>query len=271
VSVSEITMPDLQAAERPAATPRSTAALLRQLTLATAGSASADGACRVAFDLAGRLDVPLHVLAVGEGTATAPADVVRQLARLQKSLQHKDQLCSLQGVARDVIPLVVGGLGSDMLILGRPTGMATTQLTVVRRTTIPVLCVNPEAQGAPRRVLCAVDGTWASIRAARAGVALLGAGPGVLTCAHHWTPDLDADLQVEALVRAELHIPTSVAVSLVEWRSRSADAVLALVTDRQPDVLTLGRPGDSPFASSPRGRVGETLIKEAACSVLVAR
>jgi hypothetical protein len=254
----------------------------RQLTLATHGEPGTDGAGRMAFALVRALDASINVLAVvGRRIARAmhaPSDigiaVARQMTRLHESLPSNGQIRIEYGIARDVIPLLAAGLGTDLLVLGRPEGAATTTLAVLRRATVPVLCVGREARGAPRHILCMLDDTAASVRAARLGVTLLGQGAATLLCLHTLTADeLDPDLDLTVAVRAGLRVPARVVVSLAAWGDGSAGLILEMAAGRHIDVITTGRRVESSVAGRRHASLIARLVADApiACSVLIAR
>lgn len=66
-----------------------------------------------------------------------------------------------------------------------------TALQVVRVSSVPVLAVDPQAEGVPRRVVVGVDFSAASIRAARTALRLLGSAPGGLMAMVHARPRID--------------------------------------------------------------------------------
>jgi len=251
-------------------------ARLSCLTLATNGDAQSDGACRLAFAVAELLAVSINVLTVTEanGAHASPRlclSVDRQMERVRTSRVPNGLRCLHAGIARDVIPLVVGGLRTDLLILGRTGDQGTTSLAVLRRTSVPVLCVDTAAVDRPRTILCAIDGTMASLRAAQLGVALLRDEPGTVICVHTRATHLDESIDIEDRIRAMVRVSPSVTMTVVPWRDGATQPILDLAISARVDVLTVGRRPESILNDASQDCLSAFFMRAAACSVLIAK
>ena len=189
-----------------------------RLLLATHGGASAEGASRMAWLLARRLNAPLDVVCVFEpippvdfGFAVTMPPTAEEEAGVKQEIREdvRGQLASCgidgaapierSGPAATEIAAAARLAHSDLVVLGLgPHGAldralgGETALQLVQQASTPVLAVPGTASELPRRTVAAIDFTPTSVRAARTLAKVLQPGDELhLVHVHTWTePDL---------------------------------------------------------------------------------
>ena len=161
-----------------------------------------------------------------------------------------------------------------------------TVLATLRHAGTPVLSVPPGFDVLPARAVVAVDFSAASVRAARAALALLRA-PATLTLVHV-TPQLVAEQRLRALydeayaarvatyferLTTDLAAPPGVAVRTVNLKGDTVSRqLLSFAKQVAADLIACGARSHGPIARLFVGTVASALVREApdGCAVLVA-
>jgi nucleotide-binding universal stress UspA family protein len=279
-----------------------------RILVATAGEPESIGAIHVARTLARRKRARIHVLAVTTAFPhsappvfpPAPPVQVDESNRLATFEQARNQLATVPGASDWTTTAVVGWPGdrivdagtrwhASLIIVGagkhglfdRLIG-SETAITIVRRSTVPVLVVPPTARGLPGRAVAAIDFTDSSITAARQAASLLDPD-GVLVLLHASTliktdpkagsmTDIYTAGAMEKLeeLRARLHRETRRDVQTLVVSGTVVDQLRSYVEHGGCDLIALGGHDlgliDRLFLGSTR----EDILRNPPCAVLVA-
>lgn len=278
-----------------------------RVLLATDGGADAMGAVAVAAaltrfhaDVRALTVIPfpptgisgLDPLAISEAEMRADQYVE---SRTREAVQHQlaDQLAGVQPhfVQGRVVPTIVRSARdweAAMILVGlnrhdlidRLTGEETA-LRVARSAAIPVLAVTPQAAPVPRRIVIAVDFSSASLRAARAALALAADGARV-TLAHvrppaaparpspgdprHYTSGIAGGL---AQLQQRLVAPVGGILDTVTLTGDTVKELTAYASAEQADLIAVGSHRHSFVGRLILGGVTTDLLRDARHSVLV--
>lgn len=278
------------------------------ILLATHGGDSAEGAAHVAAQLAQRLCVGLHALAVleplpvvdyGFGVAYAPTAEETDAARSALLTSVRDQLdrCGAGtctpgfrlGSAAVEIASAARALGADLIVIGlgphdvidRAFG-GETALHLVQVASTPVLAVPASGAAIPRNAVAAIDFSPTSMVAARTVARWLAAGD-TLHLVHVGQGDQHAadrsqlpaagvDSAVTRLSRvgAMLDPKYGVCVEIAEVRGDPARTLLDYAESVNADVITLGSHGYGLWKRLILGSVASKMIRLSTRAVLVA-
>ena len=177
-------------------------------------------------------------------------------------------------------PIVVMGIGRhrpiDRLLA------AETTLRVIRHATTPVLAVGTAFEAPPKRMVVATDLGPRSAVAAEAALPLLADGATV-HLVHVWEPSGSTNAALLAMeqryesslparfqrFRAALTIPAGVTVTETALEGKTAASVLRFAERVDADLVVAGRQGLNVLARLVVGSVTTTLVRAAACAVLV--
>ena len=234
--------------------------------------------------------MPGQVLALSDEPEAAMRDHVRgQLAMLGGAAEEWEPETAIGPVASTIARLAEER-GAGLIVLGfgghtraeRFLG-GETALNVVRLARVPVLAVQPDAPGLPRRAIVAVDFSEYCRDAASTLLDIVGDDAEVRLAHTSWTPTaagVDAESWIatyDAGVRARLDELAG------ELRSRSGARVAPEVLEGTPsreildlakrtraDVIAAGSHGYGFFTRLLMGSVSTHLLREAPCSVLIA-
>lgn len=163
-----------------------------------------------------------------------------------------------------------------------------TTLTVARRAHCAVLGVTPKLRALPRQAIVGIDFGPASIRAARAALAVLDRGAsadGVVlrlvyvdrsgidgghqdTAGEALVKRLGVDAAFNQLVR-ELEAPSGVHVDFVTRHGRTADELLACCDESRADLIAIGSLRHERVERWILGSVTTEIVRDGRCSVLV--
>lgn len=197
--------------------------------VATDGTSSADGALRIALELARRGRGSVELLSVVEPTAAVPIPGIPALAPVSiaedaRQVELRRELVSAQiaglgelaaswplalelGATSTTIARVAEERGAALIIVGlQPHGRmerllrSETALAVVHSTYLPVLAVPWTVTGLPRQVLVALDFQGPTTDAVASTLPLLGESARVHLAHVSWEVGLDGDV-VDALRR----------------------------------------------------------------------
>jgi nucleotide-binding universal stress UspA family protein len=295
----------------PEAGPGETPDLLNALgpiLVASDGTASSDAAVKAALQLARHSDTTVAVLTVLEplplvsadfGLVLPPTDtdqtrrsalfeaVKTQMNRIAGTptgwtieLRDGDPAAVIARTARETrARVIVTGLGHHDL-LDRLFG-GETALHTLRVSRIPVFAVAPAYDHLPRRAIVATDFSLASVRAARAGLALFDSLS--LVYLVHVAPRLE--LQPEAFaawmslygegvgpaferVRAELGLAPQVTVETITRQGKPSREVLDFARSAAVDLIITGSRGAGLIDRILVGSTATGIIRGAQCSVL---
>ena len=282
------------------------------ILLATDGETTSAGLVRTTQRLAERTGAAVEVLAVlepipdptvGLGIEPLPPLLVEADRELAVRANVRDLLAEA-GIASWPIRLVYGTVAHTIAkaarerrasvvvmekhhhsLLGRLFGVDTV-LGTLRHAGTPVLSVPEGFEALPTRALVAVDFGAASVRAARAALALLRA-PASLTLVHV-TPRPVAEQRLRALhdeayatrvadlferLTRELDAPPGVEVRTVNLKGDGAvGQLLSFSAQIAADLIACGAHGHGPVARFFIGSIASALVREApaGCAVLVA-
>lgn len=282
---------------------------MARILLATHGGPSADGAVRVAVQLARRMGAELDVVAVLEAapvvdTGWAPVYVPEDPAnggvagRLREEIRAQLARCGGHdlplagapavrfGSAAPVIiadarernaDVIVVGLGPHHL-LDRALG-GETALQLAQLATTPVLAVAEDAAALPRRVIAAIDFSDTSVYAARILARWMMPGD-VLHLAHvapaAGSAEEEAAGSAGTSARCRLEelsrdvgVPDGVRVELEELTGDPAPALLGLADRLDAQLIALGSHGYGVWRRLVLGSVASKVIRVATRSVLV--
>lgn len=238
MTASAIAFPDITR-QPPSSAP------LQRVLLATAGADCADGACRVAVDLLARTGATIKVLTVWGHRGSTPSAALHQLRRLGLQPDPAYEWIVAKGVPAAAITEAARRSAVDLIVVGtgRPGGSrlcleTETALRIARQSAVPVYCAEPGAAFGPRRILCALDGSPASVRAARFGLAAIGHECACVTYVQVGAPS-SARFDLAELVRARIPTPAHIDPTLmVHQRPLTADEVLVAAEDVGADLIT---------------------------------
>ncbi len=278
------------------------------ILVATDGTESSEAALKATAQLASRADSSVTVLTVLEllplvaadyGLLLPPRDVSlsrrnalldrvrRQVAEVvgqrtdwRVELREGDPATAISHAAREMgARLIVVGIGHHEL-LDRLFG-GETALHTLRLTRTPVFAVSPKYDRLPRRAIIATDFSVASVRAARAGLALFDSLAMVYVA--HVAPRLE--LQPEAFaawmslygegvtpafdrVKAELGIPSDITVETLTLQGKASRELLEFARSANIDLVITGSRGAGLIDRILVGSTATGLIRGAQCSVL---
>lgn len=296
-------------ARRPASAPRS---LGGPILVAVDDPDAAEGALHVADLVARRDRVNAHLLGVAPPLALPTALALpvdhetldgarrQQLqARLRAVLSRTLGLAAywsteaLVGHPATTIARVGRERASALTVLGLPASTAPQRtaredaaLQIIRAASGPVLVVPPDTAHLPQHALVAMDFSPASRQAARAALALLGAG-GTLTIAHvqppldfasAGKPGLDAIYErgmrtllddVTTELRADGQTGGDVTIDTALVRGDPAPALLTLAREGNYDLIAAGTQGVTPLDRYLVGSVSTALLRGARGAVLI--
>lgn len=264
--------------------------------LATHGGASADGAARIAIQLAARGGVPLEAVTAMEPLALADSGygpivppmetdeavvaALREAAQVQlrrcgapaectHQLQHGGAPWVIASLAqRDHASVIVLGLGSHRVV-DRMMG-GETALLLVQVASTPVLAVPAATTAVPRRVLAAVDFTPSSLRAATLAASWLAPQDELILA--HVVPEGTVGAGAEARLMAFRNALTIAPTVAVEWTVLAGDparALLAYADKRDCDLIALGSHGYGFWKRLTIGSVASKIMRLTTRSVLV--
>jgi nucleotide-binding universal stress UspA family protein len=187
----------------------------------------------------------------------------------------------LRNIASDLdASLVLMGLGRhrpiDRLLA------AETTLRVVRHVSVPVLAIGASFNALPRSVVVATDFSPRSAVAAEAVLPLLAEGA-TLHLVHVWertgsssaaVRDIERRYEAElpaqfARFRSALAIPAGITVTTDVLEGKIAPRLLDFAEASRADLVVAGRQGLNFLARLAVGSVTTTLVRAAACAVLV--
>ncbi len=275
------------------------------ILLASDGGAGADGAARVAADLAKRLGAPLTALAVyepmpvadfGYGLAYIPTTDEENAIRkeLHECLEAQLRRCHVEGCVPEVrtgtavlmIPAAARALQTDLVVTGlgahdfldRAFG-GETALRLAQTATTPILAIPATATAAPRRVIVATDLSPTSRRAAAVVSQWLQAGDElrlVYVADEGIEPEPGAIAKIESAIAeklaqmaSELHVACDVTVKTVGLYGNPARSLLSLAKEIDADLIALGSHGYGPIKRLLLGSVASKVIRLATTGVLV--
>ena len=275
------------------------------ILLASDGGPGADGAARVAADLAKRLGAPLAVLAVyepmpvadsGYGVAYIPTrdeeDAVRQ--ELRECLEAQLEQCRVEGCVPEVrtgtaafiIPAAARALEADLVATGlgahdfldRAFG-GETALRLAQTATTPILAIPATATATPHRVIVATDFSPTSRRAAEVVSQWLRAGDElrlVYVADEGIEPEPRMIAKIESAVAEklaqmarEVHVASGVTVKTVGLSGNPARTLLSFAKEIDADLIALGSHGYGPIKRLLLGSVASKVIRLATTGVLV--
>lgn len=284
------------------------------ILVATDGTATSSGALRLARELAGSgyfhrvyllavfEPLPLHGLGSPELLAAMRAHAERAgTEALARALQVQLDALGIDGSGWEVhveagspaprIAHFAAEHGVAAIVLGRGGHRggerwlgSETALRVMHRATVPVLAVDPEAQGLPHRILAATDFSDASRDAAHRALDLLARG-GELHLAHvlqlpavwiagtepaPWREGYLADLEIRLTAEAR-HLQAA-KKGRVFWHlldGHPARELLRLATRLKPELVAAGSHGYGALERLLLGSVSSRLVRAAHCSVLI--
>ena len=177
------------------------------------GTDTQRGAAAVALRLARAWEAPLRVVSALEPDRDAGKRASEWRRHAAREYERRDILgrfaesADVEGVSCEIeinegcalTRLVDCAMSSraELIVLGlrtqherAPMFCDDTALRVIRRTTMPVLAVTPDACAQPRRAIAAIDFSPASVAAARAALKVL--QPGATLLLAHLPPDLNS-------------------------------------------------------------------------------
>ena len=214
------------------------------------------------------------------------ADVQRQLRRLgANGWPFRSEMGPPVGNILEIAKLH----GSELIVLGlgkhgklaRLFG-AETAARVCRRSTVPVLAVDPQAKGRPKSIVVAMDFGGSSLRAAREAVELVDDGGRVHLVHARWALD-GKPLRDEAWERTYAMGVDQGFMRLVSQLSRPGvritsemklggilESILKAIRERNADVIALGSHSLNVIDRLLLGSTAVSLLHAAKCSVLVA-
>ncbi|HEU0012685.1 MAG TPA: universal stress protein [Longimicrobium sp.] len=280
-----------------------------RILVATDGTGASLGALRVAAALAERGGEPPIVVSVAEPIALEgsvlygmPGQALALCDRPEEQVRDvvEEQLRALGAPAAGWRPEVqIGAVaptiarlaedrGAGIVLLGRGRHSRVerffggdTTLNVARLSRVPVLAVEPDAAGLPRRALAAVDFSEYSRDAVRTLLDLL-ADDAAVRLVHASWPVSGAegdDWMVTYLAGARARL-AELAASLQPRRGAWIETevlegpptagLLALAERMDADVIAAGSHGYGFFTRMVMGSVSTRLLRQAPCSVLVA-
>jgi nucleotide-binding universal stress UspA family protein len=203
------------------------------------------------------------------------------VARWPVTLEHGEPARLITEFAeRRAASLIVTGLRAHGRIERMLEG--DTALEVMRRSAVPVLSVLPTLEALPRRAVIAVDFSRASLRAARAALAVL-APDARLLLVHVRPGEVQADEVHEgygviyshgvvgafARIRRELQVPPGMRVETVFLQGEPVPELRALVHRAAADLIGIGSHRHGLFERLRLGSVTAALARQAPCSMLV--
>lgn len=278
---------------------------MTRILLATHGGRSADGAARIASQLATRSGASLDVLVVVEpfppgsappldaGFGMGIVPVPRELEGIGETLRmgvtaqlgrcgadHATPRVRTGPVAQEIADaartgaadLVVIGLGAHGVV-DRALG-GETALQLVQIAGAPVLAVPADYADLPRRAIAAIDFTATSVRAAKAAAECLVAGD-VLDLVHVRPPPASGTRgggNGSSLrdLASRLVVPPGVEVVAVELHGDAAPSLLAYLDGSGADLIALGSHGYGWWKRLTLGSVASKVLRLATRAVLVA-
>jgi nucleotide-binding universal stress UspA family protein len=278
---------------------------MQEIVLATHGGPSADGAARVASQIAERLGVPLVCLVVyepmpivdyGYGITYVPTpeddDAVRRA--LVASAREQFRRCGLREPTIEVrtglivseiaaaasavgARLIVAGLGSHSVVDRALGGEAALHLAQTAHT--PIMAVPGQATTLPHRVLVAMDFSATSILAARVAASWLVAGDELhlmtVIPTHHepqrapGTPEAAGVNRLRELA-TELGVASGVRVEANEASGDPARTLLEQAQRVEADLLALGSHGYGAVKRLVLGSVASKVMRVSTRAILVA-
>jgi nucleotide-binding universal stress UspA family protein len=282
----------------------------RTIVIATDGTPQSDGAVRVGRALAQRDGVTAELLSVIEPVPIFPTDIVPpadvELTELLREgradalLRQRDRTHPgirvwpfdiKTGPRVETIAARAERADASMILLGIGAhGVAArlmqreTAVRVMRAARCPVLALPSDAWGVPHSAVAAVDFTESSDRAALTALSLLG-HRGTLYLAHvqprltipqgdsrPWDQITNGDSVLGRLqaLEARLAPPPSVRVEHVLLHGEPAHELVAFAAEHRVDMIAAGTHGRSALERLVLGSVSTSLIRTAACWVLVA-
>lgn len=275
------------------------------ILLATHGGESADGAVRVAFALAARLHVPLHVRAFvgpvplidyGFGLTYVPTAAEIEAGRAAVLASVKEQLrrCGVpdqpvecyDGSPAIEIERAARTLDAELIVVGQGPHDAIdralggeTALHLAQVASTPVLAVPATTTAIPRHVVAAVDFSPTSLLAARTAARWLVAGD-TLHAVHiaaparrgaRGGPDLDAQARERLAATAGGYgVAPDVRIEQVVLRGDPAKALLEYQRGAGADLIALGSHGYGVWKRLMIGSVASKVIRLSPQAVLVA-
>lgn len=278
---------------------------MTRILLATHGERSADGAVRIASQLAARWGAALDVLAVvelfppgaappldmgfGLGNVPAPQELAGVGETLRTGVAAQVRRCGVEHaaprvrtgpVAQEIADAARTG-AADLVVIGLgPHGVVDralggeTALQLVQIAGAPVLAVPADYGDLPRRAIAAIDFTATSVRAARAAAECLVAGD-VLDLVHVRPPPASGAPaggnggQLRDLA-SRLAVPPGVEVVAVELHGDAAPSLLAYLDGSGADLIALGSHGYGWWKRLALGSVASKVLRLATRAVLVA-
>lgn len=292
---------------------RSTAERIRprRVLLAVDGSCASDAAVRVTADLARVKPVAVEVLTVARPIVAPVPPPEMGLPPLlgswkavdanRRRLETRGALDLVLGVhttwpidvEMGTAPVVIAREAErrtpDLIVMGlRRHGKLDrlmrdeTTFRVVRHARVPVLAVTAALEALPRRIVVGMDFSRASLRAARAALALLPEG-GTLILAHV-RPGLEFTAEASEgwgvlytqgiagafkRLRKELAAPKGITVETAYLEGPAASALLSFAARAHADLIAVGTHRHGFAERLIVGSVTETLLREAGCSLLI--
>ncbi len=275
------------------------------ILLASDGGPGADGATRVAADLAKRLGAPLTVLAVyepmpvadfGYGVAYIPTTDEDNAIRkeLRECLAAQLERCRVDGCVPDVrtgpavvmIPATARALQADLIVTGlgahdfldRAFG-GETALRLAQTATTPILAIPATATAAPHRVIVATDVSATSRRAAAVVSQWLRSGDElqlVYVADEGIEPEPRPTAKINSAIAeklaqmaSELHPAGAATVKTVGLSGNPARSLLSFAKEIDADLIALGSHGYGPIKRLLLGSVASKVIRLATTGVLV--
>ncbi len=213
--------------------------------------------------------------------------VTRQVASLGSvsrnwvvQVRDGDPPAVIAHVARELrARLVILGLGQHQL-LDRLFG-SETALHTLRLTRVPMLAVPPDFDRPPRRIVVAMDFSYASVRAAKVALRLVGTASIVYLV--HVAPRMEVQAEAFAAwmslygegmgpaferVKADLELPPSVVVETVSRNGKPSREVLDFARSVQADMIVTGSSGAGLVDRILVGSTATGLIHGAHCAIL---
>jgi len=290
---------------RPITAPRSNE---NRILVAAAGDRESRGALLLASALAQRdaakvmllgvsTPIPHNVSTLVSMRRPVPIDEVSRRAVLEDVEDSVSQIPganqwtkqAVVGFTADAISEMAATWQASMILLGigrhgRLKRLLShgTAVDVMRRASVPVLAVHPNATALPTHAMAAVDFTAASMTSAELAARLLG-DDGILTVAHVCAfgnvEPREGDLvdlyragaraKLEQVVR-DLRSRTKHRVVGVMLKGEPGDAILAYARRMQCDLIALGGHEQGLMDRILLGSVRTQILRGARCSVLIA-
>lgn len=281
------------------------------VVLAIGPSEQSDASIRAAADIAAHLGASLEAVAVLEPLATyalgtevmIASPALEQARRTDLESRSRDRLAHVLGDRPWRLDLMLGAparvlataaseRNATMLIAGAGTHGVASQLLgtevalqAVRLGDRPVLAIDNEWQGLPRRITCAMDFSPASVRVARLALRLLAPG-GVLQFVLVTPPSAHIGLLGDSWLAAQTHaarerfvrlrallepeLPPGAVLDEVLRPGLVVDEVLEAARAHRADLIAIGTQGRGFFERLFVGSAATGVLRRAERSVLCA-